>query len=207
MLPRRRRRADAAKPAAKSVNGSLSVRSQLLMGAAEAFGANGYARTSVQDVLVAAGISRRTFYRFFRNKEELFDDLADAAGLLFLQSIRSAAALGKTPEEKLANCVEVYLRAPQTAGPIFHVLRMEAARPGSRQAARRETIIEALVEMLEEGLQSEGKRVDPLVLRGIMGALEGISMHVFDQHPGDETAIAEAKAAMLHIMTSSLAAL
>jgi AcrR family transcriptional regulator len=175
------------------------------MGAAEVFGAHGYARTSVEDVLRAAGISRRTFYRFFRNKEELFDELADTAGLLFLQSIRNAAALGKTPEHKLANCVEVYLRAPQTAGPIFHVLRIEASRPGSRQSARRQAIIDALVAMLTEGLHSEGRQVDPLVLRGIMGALEDISMHVFDQHPGDEGAIAHAKAAMLHIMTSCLA--
>lgn len=201
-MARRRR---AAEPARPPPVGSLSVRSQILMGAAEAFGARGYARTSVEDVLRAAGISRRTFYKFFRNKEELFDELADTAAMLFLQSIRNAAALGKTPAEKLANCVEVYLRAPQTAGPIFHVLRIEASRPGSRQSARRQVIIDALVAMLGEGLRGEGRSVDALVLRGLMGAMEDISMHVFDQHPGDEAEIAHAKAAMLHIMTSALA--
>ncbi|HUH04045.1 MAG TPA: helix-turn-helix domain-containing protein [Kofleriaceae bacterium] len=205
-MPRRRRRAEPEPPVRRPLTGSLSIRSQILMGAAEVFGAHGYARTSVEDVLRAAGISRRTFYRFFRNKEELFDELADTAGMLFLQSIRNAATLGKTPEDKLANCVEVYLRAPQTAGPIFHVLRIEASRPGSRQAARRQVIIDALVGMISEGLRGEGRTVDPLVLRGLMGAMEDISMHVFDQHPGDETAIAHAKAAMLHIMTSTLAA-
>src|SRR5687767_16009635 len=116
---------------------TFSARAQILVGAAAAFGAKGLADTAVEDVLRASGVSRRTFYRFFRNKDELFDELSGTAAMIFLQSMRTAAALGKTPLDKLSNCVEVWLRAPETAGPIFHVIAAEAAKPGSRLAAHR----------------------------------------------------------------------
>ncbi|HTM23375.1 MAG TPA: TetR family transcriptional regulator [Kofleriaceae bacterium] len=185
----------------------FSARAQILVGAAAAFGARGLADTSVEDVLRASGVSRRTFYRFFRNKEELFEELAEAAAMIFLQSMRTAAALGKTPQEKLANCVEVWLRAPETAGPIFHVLAAEAAKPGSRMAAHRRRAIDALITMIDEGVRADrGEQVDPLILRGLIGAMETIAAEVHAAGRADNATIDRAKAAMLHIMTTALSA-
>ena len=193
--PRRRGR-----PAA-----SFSARSEILLGAAEAFGKMGYADTSVQDVLKAAGISRRTFYRFFRSKEQLFAELAEAAQMVFLQTIKTAASIAKTPEEKLSNCVEVYLRAPQNAGPIFHVLLAETSRPGSPLAHKRQGVVDALIELLSEGVHEHQQRdVDPLLFRGLIAALENISLHVFSETEGTEEDIQRAKAVMIQLMTSAL---
>ena len=47
--------------------------------------------------------------------------------------IRTGAAIGKTPQEKMSNCVEVYLRAPQTAGPIFDGQIPHVAQTADRQ--------------------------------------------------------------------------
>ena len=141
---------------------TFSTRAQILVEAAAAFGAKGLADTAVEDVLRASGVSRRTFYRFFRNKDELFDELAETAAMIFLQSMRTAAALGKTPLDKLSNCVEVWLRAPETAGPIFHVIAAEAAKPGSRLSAHRRHAIEALITMLNDGIRAgRGQEMDP----------------------------------------------
>jgi AcrR family transcriptional regulator len=175
------------------------------VGAAAAFGTRGLADTAVEDVLRASGVSRRTFYRFFRNKEELFEELAEAAAMIFMQSMRTAAALGKTPLDKLANCVEVWLRAPETAGPIFHVLAAEAAKPGSRMHARRRHAIDALIAMLAEGIRADrGQEMDPLILRGLIGAMDTIAAEVHSGGRADNAAIARAKEAMMHIMVSAL---
>lgn len=191
----------------KPAPASLSVRTQLLMGAAQAFGQYGYADTTVENVLQAAGVSRRTFYRFFRNKDELFDELAEAAAMLFLETIKHAANTGGTGEERLAACVDVYLRAPQTAGPIFRVLQAQALIPGSPHAARRQVIINALVDLMTSAIRDEqGREIDPLVVRGLVGAMETISSHVHATAPGDEALIERAKAAMLDIARRSLAA-
>jgi AcrR family transcriptional regulator len=176
------------------------------MGAAEAFGAKGYADTSVEDVLKAADVSRRTFYRSFRSKEELFEQLYEAASLLFLQSMQNAVTLAKTPDEKMANCIELYLRTPQNTGPIFQVLQLESMRPGTKLYERRQAVLEELIAMMDEGVREElGRPVDPLILRGLIAAHERIALHVFNESPGDEDAIQRAKSAMMQIAAAVLA--
>ncbi len=46
---------------------------RILKGAAKAFGESGLKATTVQDILNAAGVSRRTFYLHFRNIEAVLD--------------------------------------------------------------------------------------------------------------------------------------
>jgi AcrR family transcriptional regulator len=202
-MPRRR---PTKRRAARRTAGSAAVRSQILIGASQAFGAKGLAGASVEDVLQAAGVSRRTFYKLFPNKEAVFEELAEAAGMIFLQSIKNAAALGKSPADKLANGIEVYLRAPQTAGPIFRVLQLEAGRPGSPHAARRAAIIDALVDMLATGIEeATGRPADRLVVRGVIGAVEAISLHVHETAPDDDEVIDRAKASAMAIAAGAFA--
>jgi AcrR family transcriptional regulator len=47
------------------------VRSLLARTALELFAAKGYDNTTVEDVAAAAGVSRRTLFNYFRNKEDL----------------------------------------------------------------------------------------------------------------------------------------
>jgi AcrR family transcriptional regulator len=204
-MPRKLAKRDRARRRGRP-DPSFSARTQILLGAADAFGAKGYADTSVQDVLTASGVSRRTFYRFFRSKEELFEQLYEAASMLFLQSMRSAVDLAKTPEEKLANCLDLYLRAPQTVGPVFSVLQAESSRPGTKLFARREAVLESLAELFAESFRKhKGHDIDPLIIRGIIAAQERIALHIFHEHPGDDAAIQRARAAMLHIAEGTLA--
>src|SRR4051794_1966650 len=49
--------------------GEDTVRSRILQGAAAVFAAQGARLPSVEDILTASGVSRRTFYRFFDGKE------------------------------------------------------------------------------------------------------------------------------------------
>jgi AcrR family transcriptional regulator len=175
------------------------------MGAAEVFGQQGYADTSVADILEASQVSRRTFYKLFRNKEDVFAELFEAASMIFLQSMRNAAAIARTPAEKIGNAIEVYLRAPETAGPIFHVMQLEASRPGTRLAERRDAAIETLVEMFQEGIREEqGREVDPWLLRGVIAALDAITRHVYTRTDATEEDLQRAKETMVHIVTSTL---
>lgn len=48
-----------------------AVRAELTMLAQGLFVANGYNETTVDDIAAAAGMSRRTFFRYFASKEEL----------------------------------------------------------------------------------------------------------------------------------------
>ena len=48
-----------------------AVRTRILRGAAKVFGERGYSASSVEAILEAAQVSRRTFYRTFRSKEDV----------------------------------------------------------------------------------------------------------------------------------------
>ena len=55
---------------------SGDLRERLLDAARDVFGSSGYASATVDDIITTAGTSRATFYRYFRSKEDLFDELS-----------------------------------------------------------------------------------------------------------------------------------
>lgn len=62
----------------KSGRGALAradVRARVLEAAESVFAKKGYRRTTVADILDEAGIARATFYKYFRNKRQVFMEL------------------------------------------------------------------------------------------------------------------------------------
>ena len=55
----------------------IERRSQILMHAATLFGERGYHNTSIHDIITAAGVARGTFYLYFANKRNIFEELVD----------------------------------------------------------------------------------------------------------------------------------
>jgi AcrR family transcriptional regulator len=74
---------------------------QLLAAAEAALADQGYARLRVDDVLDAAGLSTRAFYRHFRGKSELFLALFDREMTRAQQRLGSKVARAPTPEAKV----------------------------------------------------------------------------------------------------------
>ncbi len=54
----------------QGATGRADVRHDLSTAAIDLFLANGYDRTTVDDIAAAAGVARRTFFRYFRSKED-----------------------------------------------------------------------------------------------------------------------------------------
>jgi AcrR family transcriptional regulator len=54
----------------RSVEGRAEVRRDLVAAAVELFRTKGYDDTTVDDIAAAAGVGRRTFFRYFRSKED-----------------------------------------------------------------------------------------------------------------------------------------
>lgn len=57
----------------------IDLRTRLLEAAQDVFADSGYASATVDDIISAASTSRATFYRYFRSKEDLFDELSRGA--------------------------------------------------------------------------------------------------------------------------------
>lgn len=187
------------------LGGSGSTRTKILRGAAVAFGEKGFADTSVEDILQASDVSRRTFYRFFRNKEDIFEAIYEMAMMLFQNTMQTALRLPADPFKRVEQVIDAFLLLQTGAGPIARVLHLEAMRPGSAIAPRRAELLSNLVALFQEEFETErGKRVDAFVIRGLMAALEHVSLVLLSQTRGRPEDIERARKVMLRIALASL---
>ena len=182
------------------------IRTRILQGGARVLAGEGLAATTVKDILGAAGVSRRTFYQWFADMEELLDALFELATDRLLQTVRTAAERESDPVARLEAAMTAYLDLQRAFGSLVVVLQSEAMRPDSRLAPRRDATIEALVQLYDENIhRAQGRRVDPLVLRALVLASEGICMHLLQDTQFSDADAGRARTVMLALARRVLA--
>jgi AcrR family transcriptional regulator len=67
------------------------VRNQIWEVAIDLFAEKGFTRTTAEDIAEAAGVSRRTFFRYFSSKDDLMVQAMDTYGDLLTAAIRDCA--------------------------------------------------------------------------------------------------------------------
>ncbi|RMF15458.1 MAG: TetR/AcrR family transcriptional regulator [Candidatus Dadabacteria bacterium] len=202
--PRKRR---SRRQAPKKAGRSSYSRMNILQGAADVFGRLGFAATRVEDILDAAGISRPTFYRFFRNKEDVFDALDEISHVSLLQLIRSAILSVDDPIEKIERCVDAFLRWHVATGPVARVLRQEAMRADSDFSERRMSTMARILDLFErEAQRVQTEKVDPLLFVGLLAAVERIAdeLHSLGR-PITEDDVARARRVIMRLVYGALA--
>ena len=159
--------------------GESPTRTRILAGAIAAFSKQGFASCPVQNILEAAGVSRRTFYQLFANKEEVLDALFELSTRWLVEQIRSAVGTEADLTTKLARGIDAFLALQEHAGRLLPELMAEAQRPDSRLSARHERTLDEITSLFAEGVNARlGYEVDPLVFRGLLLTLEGVILHL-----------------------------
>jgi AcrR family transcriptional regulator len=135
-----------------------SQRERLLRAMAETMARQGYARTSVADVLRAAGVSRETFYEQFSSKEDCFMAAYDAAAELVLADIPRAPAGGSTTTRQAAfgRGIGAYLDALAAEPDFARLFLVEVYAAGPGAIARRMAMQERFVDVLSDQLDPRG---------------------------------------------------
>ncbi len=204
-----RRRHGVSKPESASTGGSFSSflhRNRILEAAARVFAKQGVRQVSVEELLQASSVSRRTFYRFFRNKEDVLAALHSVATQYFVDRMRQAMASTPDPATKLERLVDAYLSFSQTDAALLQLMRTEAQRPDSPLAPARSRIIEAMAALLADEVQSEpGRRADPFLIIGLLVGAEGVSMQLHALGAVTPARLERARRVMLRILLAGLA--
>lgn len=189
-----------------------SQRARILRAVAESVAANGYAATTVADVIRRAGVSRSTFYELYDGKEAAFLD-AYAGIEVVQQHLVDAAAAATDPPSMLRAAVRAQL-ALLAAEPAFTwMFFVEAVAAGPRILARRRETTEGFLDLLTAMLavaRSRDASVPPAdrqrLLAFVGGARELIATHLLDADatslPTLEDAIVDVAAALLLARTS-----
>ena len=95
----------------RSVEGRAEVRRDLVVAAVDQFRSRGYDETTIDDIAAAAGVGRRTFFRYFRSKEDAISPDHET-GLSRVAAVFTAAH----PDEPTASVV---LRAGETVFDLY----------------------------------------------------------------------------------------
>ena len=189
--------------------GETEGRSAILQGAAMTFAMRGVRGTSVEHILEAANVSRRTFYRHYASKEDVAVDLYRLGTELLLQACEEAVRAESDPMKQFERCIDAHLRTARGFGRLVFVLGGEAQLSESLLHVRRMEVHDRLASLFDESLRTYlGARVDPLLLRTIILALEAIPRMLMQE--GDEgrhvtdVGIERARRVMLRVVTAVL---
>jgi AcrR family transcriptional regulator len=169
------------------------------------FAKKGVKDTTVEDLLAAAGVCRRTFYRLFASKYDALDGLHEVTTSMLFEERRAALAVDEAPWEKLERMVDTHLGFARRNKELVLVLYGEALRPESPLAARRTAMFERIGAEFGERLHNViGATPDPFVIQGLLVAHEGIIHAMLGQDPVDDAAMARAKAAMIRMTAATI---
>lgn len=184
--------------------GGFFSQNKILAGAAEVFRQKGFETATVEDILVAAGVSRRTFYKVFTNKEDVLVALHRGLSELFMQAMRAVVTEAKEGPERLRRCVDVFLLAAQRSSGLMLQLQAEAQRR-ERLGERRRAMFRELVEMIQDGFREQGREPpDPLLLHGMLIGLEGVVRHQMEAGRTSDADLMHAREVMLQMLAGAL---
>jgi AcrR family transcriptional regulator len=138
-----------------------SQRGRMLGAMAEAVAGKGYAGTTVADVVSGAGVSRKTFYEHFRDKEECFLAAFDTGVDLLLETI-----LGARPEDGgdwvglMRARTRAYLDTLASEPAFARTFLIEVFAAGPRALERRADVLRRFAQLFRD-LHVEARRQFP----------------------------------------------
>jgi AcrR family transcriptional regulator len=148
-------------------------RERLLRAMTEATAEEGYASTTVADVVTRAGVSRKTFYEHFAGKRECLLAAYDAIMADYLAAVANAVRTGGGPSQRAeAGLTALFERAAADPGAA-RLVTVEVAGAGEEGIARREKLISSCETFLRESLAltpRPGTIANP-ILRAIVGGV------------------------------------
>lgn len=174
----------------------LSQRARILRAITDAVAENGYAGLTVGDIVARAGVSRRTFYEQFENKEECFLAAYGAGAQIVIDDIRGAIdgvlLPGSDWRDVAREALAVYTRALASQPEFARVFLVDVLGAGPHALARRLHVHELFVEQwralaMLASYQDESIGVVPdIALRALVGGTgELVQRHVLRE--GAET--------------------
>jgi len=153
---------------------SQSTRERILSAAREVFRENGYFHSRVEDIIQRCGVSRGTFYYYFRNKRHVFEELVTAAvDELFQEAGRRAD--GNDPYSRIESgnrgFLTVWVKHADVLRNLFQVSMIDERFSDMHQRMRMQFILRIRRRLAQEVVRGRCRRMNPDVVACALGAM------------------------------------
>jgi AcrR family transcriptional regulator len=156
-------------------------REQLLSVAAALFAESGYEATTMDQVALAAGVTKPLLYQHFESKHALYQEIVTAAATALLDALAVAASPDVSPREKVERGLTAYFTAVLGDDASFRLLLVEST---DEDIARHlDSIERALIEfvdpLIDADLEPEHRK---LLAAAVVGTAKSAAAFWFDEH-------------------------
>jgi AcrR family transcriptional regulator len=143
---------------------AASQRARLLEAVGRAVADRGYAAATIDDIVRGAGVSKKTFYEHFADKQECFVAAYEAAAEELLERVRDAHGTSDAWLDRTRAGIRAYLHWLAAEPALARVFLIEVAAAGPRAAEARERMRDRYA-VLMRNLQEEARADIPTLPR------------------------------------------
>ena len=152
-------------------------RSRLQGAMVAAVAANGYADTTIKQLVSLAGVSRRTFYELFADKQACFLSTYDLIAAMATKRISRAYRAREDWRERLRGGFECFAEIVCEERAASHLVLVDALGVGHRVLEHRERMAEHFELMLRQSFQDapQGAVVSDTLVRAIVAGIRRVA--------------------------------
>lgn len=170
-------------------------RDRILLAVADMTTANGYAQTTVEDIIASAGVSRRTFYDLYKNKEDAFLAAYDEAVSRLRGNVVRARAQERDFAARMTVALGAFLFSLAAAPSFARMCIVEVLAAGPEAVRRRNEAMAAFVAVIEDDARAEFGRNprSPIAVEMLVGGIyEAVYLRLLEGKADDlETLLPE----------------
>lgn len=148
-------------------------RGRLLSAAIGLLAQRGYEATSIAAICTRAGVSRKTYYEIFDNREDCLAAILDDAEERVLAAMSEAVAAADPWRDRMRTGLWVLLCLADSEPALARACLIESQRSGGVVAVSRQRIVARLTHALEQGRSQSprGEAVGALTAEAMVGAI------------------------------------
>jgi AcrR family transcriptional regulator len=148
-------------------------RDRIFAAVAEVTSEAGYAETSVEDIIARAGVSRRTFYDLFKNKQDAFLAAYDEVVERLLERVGDAQAEGDDFADRMRRALGTFLGSLALSPAFARMCIVEVLAAGPDAVRRRNDAMAAFVALIAKDAESQlgSELSSPLLAEMLVGGI------------------------------------
>jgi AcrR family transcriptional regulator len=148
-------------------------RERILSAVGDVVSVVGYREMSVEDVIVTAGVSRRTFYEHFKNKEDAFLAAYDAVLMQLMSIVQGAIEGERSFSTRMGAGLRAFLDFLAREPGFARMCIVEALAAGPEAIARRNGAMTGFATLISDNARQIGTPLEPppLTAETIVGGI------------------------------------